>query len=194
MLVTKLLAAAALALPVCHAFGNGARVTMAVQKGTDAVSRRSLMDKAAVAAVAAAGMFNVAPAQAEDAPAAVDVHADFITTETGLRYKVIKEGTGAQPPPSSNVKAHYTGWLGGFGDEDASVKFDSSRDRGRPFTFKAGVGQVIKAWDESVLAMKVGERRLIIVPPDLGYGKRGAGGVIPANATLYFDVELLGIL
>ncbi len=88
------------------------------------------------------------------------------------------------------MKAHYTGWL----DEFNSIKkFDSSRDRGRPFTFKAGAGQVIRGWDESFLDMKVGERRNIIIPPRLGYGSRGAGGIIPGDATLYFDVELLAI-
>lgn len=99
-----------------------------------------------------------------------------------------KEGTGAQPTPNTMVKAHYTGWL----DEFQSIKkFDSSRDRGRPFSFKVGAGQVIRGWDESFLDMKVGERRNIIIPPRLGYGDRGAGGIIPGGATLYFDVELL---
>eukprot|EP00612_Vaucheria_litorea_P001913 CAMPEP_0171454768 /NCGR_PEP_ID=MMETSP0945-20130129/1928_1 /TAXON_ID=109269 /ORGANISM="Vaucheria litorea, Strain CCMP2940" /LENGTH=160 /DNA_ID=CAMNT_0011979869 /DNA_START=106 /DNA_END=588 /DNA_ORIENTATION=- len=122
------------------------------------------------------------------------VDNEFIETDTGLKYKVIKEGNGAIPIPQNSVKAHYTGWLNGFGDDEGSVKFDSSYDRRKPFTFKAGAGQVIKGWDESVLNMKVGEKRQIIVPPELGYGKRGAGGVIPPNATLYFDIELLGIL
>jgi peptidylprolyl isomerase len=107
-----------------------------------------------------------------------------------LKYKVTKEGTGAVPSPGQTVKAHYTGWLDGF---DSIKKFDSSRDRGRPFTFRVGAGQVIRGWDETFLDMKVGERRNIVIPPRLGYGDRGAGGIIPGGATLYFDVELLAI-
>ena len=88
------------------------------------------------------------------------------------------------------VQAHYTGWLDGF---DSLRKFDSSRDRGRPFTFAVGKGQVIRGWDEAFSQMQIGERRQIILPARLAYGDRGAGGIIPGGATLYFDVELLGI-
>lgn len=143
------------------------------------VSRRTFVNTVAVAGVAS----SLQPAFAAD--------DTFITSESGLQYKVTTEGTGAIPTPGQTVKAHYTGWLDGF---DSDKKFDSSRDRGRPFTFKVGAGQVIRGWDESFGTMAVGERRQIIIPPRLGYGDRGAGGVIPGGATLYFDVELLGIL
>lgn len=111
----------------------------------------------------------------------------LVTTDSGLQYVDITEGTGAMPQAGQRVTVHYTGTL-----EDGT-KFDSSRDRGRPFTFQIGVGQVIKGWDEGVSTMRVGGQRKLVIPAELGYGSRGAGGVIPPNATLIFDVELLRI-
>ncbi|MBW4562075.1 MAG: FKBP-type peptidyl-prolyl cis-trans isomerase [Mojavia pulchra JT2-VF2] len=113
--------------------------------------------------------------------------ANAVTTPSGLKYIELQEGTGATPKAGQKVTVHYTGTL-----EDGT-KFDSSRDRNRPFDFKIGVGQVIKGWDEGLSTMKVGGRRQLIIPPELGYGSRGAGGVIPPNATLLFDVELLDV-
>ncbi|GMH78408.1 hypothetical protein TrVE_jg10580 [Triparma verrucosa] len=116
--------------------------------------------------------------------------SDFTETPSGLKYKVMKQGTGSKPSPGSMVKAHYTGWLDDFNSEK---KFDSSYDRSRPFSFKVGTGQVIKGWDEVILDMEVGEKRQVIIPSGLGYGERGAGGIIPGGATLYFEMELLSI-
>lgn len=109
------------------------------------------------------------------------------TTASGLSYEDVTEGTGASPQTGQTAVVHYTGCL------TDGTKFDSSRDRGKPFSFAVGRGQVIKGWDEGVATMKVGGTRKLTIPAELGYGARGAGGVIPPNATLIFDVELLEV-
>jgi len=110
-----------------------------------------------------------------------------MTTPSGLQYEEVEVGTGPVPQAGQTVIVHYTGWL------TDGKKFDSSVDRGQPFQFVLGKGMVIKGWDEGLSTMKVGGKRRLTIPADLGYGPRGAGGVIPPNATLVFDVQLLGI-
>jgi peptidylprolyl isomerase len=148
------------------------------------VSRRPLAALALSAALTGviATSFTSSPAQAQGQP---------MTTASGLKFTDSVAGTGASPQSGQKCVMHYTGWLYNNGVKGA--KFDSSVDRGQPFEFAIGVGQVIKGWDEGVATMKVGGKRTLIIPPELGYGARGAGGVIPPNATLMFDVELLGV-
>jgi len=113
------------------------------------------------------------------------------TTKTGLQYEDTEVGTGALAAAGKTCVMHYTGWL--WTDGAKGSKFDSSRDHGSPFSFGLGQGQVIGGWDEGVAGMKVGGKRTLLIPPALGYGARGAGGVIPPNATLLFEVELLDL-
>lgn len=113
------------------------------------------------------------------------------TTPSGLQYEDTTVGSGPEAAAGHRVSVHYTGWL--YADGKAGKKFDSSKDRGEPFRFALGAGQVIAGWDEGVQGMKVGGTRRLVIPAELGYGARGAGGVIPPNATLLFEVELLGI-
>ncbi len=115
------------------------------------------------------------------------------TTASGLSYEIITPGAqdGISPSRGKKVKVHYTGWLNDQGKP--GKKFDSSKDRNEPFEFVIGVGYVIKGWDEGVMGMKVGEKRMLYIPSSLGYGTRGAGGVIPPNADLIFEVELLDV-
>ena len=112
-----------------------------------------------------------------------------VITDSGLQYEILKDGSGDPAKTGQTVTVHYTGWLDDNGKK--GKKFDSSVDRNDPFVFHLGAGQVIKGWDEGVTGMKPGEKRCLTISADLGYGSRGAGGVIPPNATLIFDVELL---
>jgi peptidylprolyl isomerase len=114
-----------------------------------------------------------------------------MTTASGLQIIDTQVGTGASPQTGQTCVMHYTGWL--YENGAKGKKFDSSLDRGQPFEFPIGRGRVIAGWDEGVASMKVGGKRTLIIPAKLGYGERGAGGVIPPNATLMFDVELLGV-
>lgn len=118
-------------------------------------------------------------------------HAAMTTTKSGLKYEDTKVGTGATAVAGKVVVVHYTGWLYEGGKKGA--KFDSSVDKGKPFTFPLGAGMVIKGWDEGVAGMKVGGKRTLIIPANLGYGAKGAGSAIPPNADLTFDVELLEV-
>lgn len=115
----------------------------------------------------------------------------MITTPSGLQYEDTVVGQGDEAQAGRPVQVHYTGWL--YVNDAAGSKFDSSKDRGQPFEFPLGMGHVIRGWDEGVQGMKVGGTRRLVIPADLGYGARGAGGVIPPNATLLFEVELLSV-
>ncbi len=117
-------------------------------------------------------------------------NADYTTLPSGLKYQDEVVGTGPEPKAGQKVTVQYTGWLDEAGKK--GKKFDSSRDRNQPFTFTLGAGQVIQGWDLGVATMKQGGKRPLVIPAELGYGARGAGGIIPPGATLIFDVELLG--
>ena len=143
------------------------------------ISRRfTLAGTLALAATAASTATNAQPGKT-------------MTTPSGLQITDVKVGTGATPKTGQTCVMHYTGWL--YENGAKGKKFDSSVDRGEPFEFPIGARRVIAGWDEGVATMKVGGKRTLIIPPELGYGARGAGGVIPPNATLMFDVELLGV-
>ncbi len=135
-----------------------------------------------------------APARAEEAKAKDKTDAKekkMTKTDSGLEYRDTKEGDGAKPEKGQTCVMHYTGWL--WEDGKKGKKFDSSHDHGEPFEFPIGKKKVIGGWDEGVLSMKTGGKRELLIPPDLGYGKRGYPGAIPPNATLFFEVELLKV-
>lgn len=127
------------------------------------------------------------PAARPNTNAPTKVTGDGVKTDSGLQYWDIKAGTGAEAKAGGHVKVHYTGWL------TSGKKFDSSVDAGTPFEFTIGKGEVIKGWEEGVTGMKVGGKRQLRIPPQLAYGERGYPGAIPANATLIFDIQLLGV-
>lgn len=135
---------------------------------------------------------SVKPSAAQFGQAQVKKHQKLQTTQSGLKYLDLEEGTGKTPHAMQTCIVHYTGWLWENGAK--GKQFDSSKKRGEPFAFHVGAGEVIAGWDEGVSSMKIGGRRELLIPPRLAYGDRGAGGVIPANATLVFEVELLGVM
>ena len=147
---------------------------------------RAMTRRAALALVAA-----LTGASAGTTTASAQEVGKTVTTPSGLQIIDTQIGTGASPRPGQTCVMHYTGWLYQGGAK--GQKFDSSLDRRQPFEFPIGRGAVIRGWDEGVASMKVGGKRTLIIPPNLGYGARGAGGVIPPNATLIFEVELLGV-
>jgi FKBP-type peptidyl-prolyl cis-trans isomerase len=151
-------------------------------------SDRQVMIAIRTAGAAVALALTVATAPLAPVAAATN---QVIEMPDGLKYTDNKIGDGATATSGEQVTVHYTGWLDNAGAK--GKKFDSSLDRGEPFSFRLGAQQVIAGWDEGVAGMKVGGRRTLIIPPELGYGARGAGGVIPPNATLIFDVELLKV-
>lgn len=155
---------------------------LAIAGATPALAQKPATTKAA-------GEKVVAPN--EPAREAAQKESKMVKTESGLGYEDLVVGTGASPQAGQTCVMHYTGWL--FENGAKGAKFDSSVDRGRPFEFAIGRGRVIKGWDEGVATMKVGGKRTLLIPPQLGYGDRGAGNVIPPGATLLFEVELLGV-
>src|SRR5205823_7662670 len=140
---------------------------------------------AALTVLALTAASSILPAAAQGAPGKMS------ELPSGLKYTDSKVGDGASAAAGHKVSVHYTGWL--YNNGEKGKKFDSSVDRGQPFSFGLGAQQVIRGWDEGVAGMKVGGKRTLVIPPELGYGSRGAGGAIPPNATLIFDVELLKV-
>jgi peptidylprolyl isomerase len=152
---------------------------------------RYLQRAGAVAAIALGAALGSLSIDISHSPAMAQAKGKIMTTASGLQIEDTVVGTGATPTKGQTCVMHYTGWL--YENGVKGKKFDSSLDRNEPFEFPIGMSRVIKGWDEGVSTMQVGGKRTLIIPPDLGYGARGAGGVIPPNATLVFDVELLGV-
>ena len=148
---------------------------------------------ASLALAACATLIYALPATPSTAQTSItEENSKLDATRDALQKNDVKQGIGAEATPGKSVVVHYTGWLYDTSKPDShGAKFDSSRDRNEPFSFVLGAGRVIKGWDDGVAGMKVGGQRTLVIPPQLGYGARGAGGVIPPNATLIFDVELL---
>jgi peptidylprolyl isomerase len=167
------------ALALRAAAGQASRVTKNPIAGARRMRTPTRRDALFAFTAGAFGLFTPARAQL------------VTTSASGLKIIDIKVGTGPSPKTGQTCVMHYTGWL--YENGAKGRKFDSSVDRGQPFEFPIGTGRVIKGWDEGVATMKVGGKRTLIIPPELGYGAQGAGGVIPPNATLIFDVELLGV-
>jgi FKBP-type peptidyl-prolyl cis-trans isomerase FkpA len=150
----------------------------------------------AILAACALGAATIAPANAQTTvpPASTQGVSKLDAMPKDLQKIDVKQGSGTEATAGKITVVHYTGWLYDPAKPDGKgAKFDSSRDSGKPFDFPLGGGRVIKGWDQGVVGMKVGGQRTLIIPPDMGYGARGAGGVIPPNATLIFDVELLEV-
>lgn len=153
--------------------------------------------RASILLAAAAALLFLAPRVFADEKADTGEKTDkkgeskMIKTASGLQYEDIQVGTGAEPKTGQTCVMHYTGWL--WENNAKGKKFDSSVDRGQPFEFMLGMGRVIKGWDEGVSTMKIGGKRMLLIPPQLAYGTRGAGAAVPPNATLLFEVELLGV-
>jgi peptidylprolyl isomerase len=178
---------AALALTVAACSKPSASTEPATTKAADATAGTAASETATTSTTTTAAPAATPPTTEGAAMDTFAMPANLQTTSSGLKYTIDQPGTGEQPKAGQTVSVHYTGWL-----TDGS-KFDSSRDRGAPLEFPVGRGRVIQGWDEGIAAMKVGEKRTLVIPPELGYGPSGMGGVIPPNATLVFKVELVGV-